>query len=240
MRAYLTRLYQVPFANLLFNKSTPLGSREILADFSCFSGWTRAAPMVLHAPSLIPLPVRRGGRSELMPSMDPDTMAGGQARGQAAAGIVVGRTVAPPLTALLCSARQLPHPASETNKTGGKAAWQQPATLLCFVSEHTKLLARSHSTGSQSSSSGVGGHRVRGGEMSAVVSSRPVHCNATAGCLEAAKTGYSWAVAKAAALREAALASGRGVGRRFALTSEGFLKWALWRQNVSVAFESSW
>ena len=28
--------------------------------------------------------------------------------------------------------------------------------------------------------------------------------------------------------------------RRFTLTSEGFLMWALWRANVSVGFEPSW
>jgi hypothetical protein len=48
--------------------------------------------------------------------------------------------------------------------------------------------------------------------------------------LEAAMSSYARAAAHALALREAALAAGGGFGRRFSLTSEAFLKWALWRQ----------
>ena len=35
-------------------------------------------------------------------------------------------------------------------------------------------------------------------------------------------------------------AAGRQQQRRFVMTSEGFLMWALWRNNVSIAFEPSW
>jgi hypothetical protein len=45
----------------------------------------------------------------------------------------------------------------------------------------------------------------------------------------------------ASVAHDAAHAHGQHLGRRrFSLTSESFLQWALWRRNVSVAYEPSW
>eukprot|EP00966_Prymnesium_polylepis_P254726 5885518-Prymnesium_polylepis.1 len=57
--------------------------------------------------------------------------------------------------------------------------------------------------------------------------------------VDAVRAAYSHAAAHAAALRDLAGAQGVPVGRRFTLSSEGYLKWALWRQNVSVTLETA-
>jgi hypothetical protein len=43
---------------------------------------------------------------------------------------------------------------------------------------------------------------------------------------------------KSATLAE--YAEGRVERHRFTLTSEGFLQWALWRRNITIAYEPSW
>lgn len=55
--------------------------------------------------------------------------------------------------------------------------------------------------------------------------------------MDTVKKNYARAVLQAQALADC---TGLPAGRKFSMSSEAFLKWSLWRLNVSVALESSW
>ena len=144
-----------------------------------------------------------------------------------AVGELVGRTRATPPLVLMCTARHFP--VLPGSAAAGPVAWQQPATVTIpdlQADASTASAARGHLW--------PGSHHAHSAQGS-------VKGNATtAYFLGVVRAEYARAELQAKALREVAKGESSAVGRKFAMSSEAYLKWALWRQNVSVALETIW
>lgn len=223
---------QIPFANLLFNRSHSFQKGEAVQDFECvtMTGWSSVGSA---REDRVGLGEDSSRGTELVSRRALQASGGiwqaswngrftwGSEKGLA----VVGRTKRRALSTTLCSPRSLARTDSESNAgIAGKTAWQMVAMASPspgHVGNESELLeGRS-----------VALHGVAG-------SSSPGKGNASAPQpVEMVNRRYRQALAQAEALRK----EFRGaLGRRLFFSSEAFLRWALWRQNVSIALEKSW
>jgi len=218
MRAYLTRMYQIPVANLLYNKSHPLSGSEEMFKHTCLQ--------------------RR--RSDLVGLHSMAGMMEGYAAGSypEEAGTRVLVKSAPPESVLICSSRNRPMSNQTTSHSrSAPTAWQSLGIRAMKQSKESQVILNDDdgdAVGSRDSSSVLHLRRNNSDGDSRLKN------YSSKSFVDIARQGYARVALHVEMIKNIMEASHISFGRKFTLTSEAFLKWSLWLQNVDVALESSW